>query len=180
MEKTKSVRRRVDSGKLMKLKEELNQEREKSEDYLNRLRYLQADFENFRKRVEKEAHQVAQYANERLIVNLLDVIDDLEMAVQTGKRTENKDALLEGVQMVCKKLCATLEREGLTGIESVGKLFDPKMHEVLIKVPTKDYEEGVIIEEVRKGFMLREKVIRPSIVKIASSQGVIEDERKEA
>jgi len=176
MEKRKSARRKVDPGELLKLREELKQERGKSDEYLNRLRYLQADFENYRKRVEKEVHQIAQSANERLIVNLLDVIDELEMAVQVGKKTENKDALLEGVQIVCKKLHTALEREGLMGIGAVGKPFDPKMHEVLIAVPTKDYEEGMVIEEVRKGFMLRDKVIRPSIVKIASSEGVTKDE----
>jgi len=154
-------------GRVKKLEDALREEREKSSEYLNRLMYLQADFENYRKRMEKEIRETAQHGNEKLIVNLLGVIDELEMAVQSGEKTENKGALLEGVEMVLKKMYATLGQEGLTKIEAVGKPFDPSRHEVIFKVPTKDYVEGTVVEEVRKGFMLRDKVIRPSIVKIA-------------
>ncbi|MDI6884481.1 MAG: nucleotide exchange factor GrpE [Hadesarchaea archaeon] len=94
------------------------------------------------------------------------------MALRSGRETKNKDALLEGVEMTLKKMYATLEREGLAKIEAVGKPFDPKLHEVVMRVPTKEHDEGVVVEEVRKGFMLRNKVIRPSMVKIATGVGV--------
>lgn len=155
-------------SKVRRLEKELKEEREKSSEYLNRLMYLQADFENYRKRMEKEVHEIAQMSNENLIVNLLSAIDELELALRSGKETENKDALLKGVEMTLKKIYATLGDTGLKKIEAVGKPFDPKMHEVMLKISTKDYDEGVVIEEVRKGFMLRGKVIRPSMVKIAT------------
>ena len=154
-------------SKVKALEEALRKEHEKSSEYLNRLKYLQADFENYRKRMDKKIHEVAQLSNEKLIVNLLSVIDELELALSSGRETENKQALLEGVEMTLKKMSATLEHEGVAKIEPVGKSFDPKIHEVVMKVPTKERDEGVVIEEVRKGFMFKGKVIRPSIVKIA-------------
>ena len=159
-------------SKVKRLEEALREEHERSNEYLNRLKYLQADFENYRKRVDKEIHEMAQRGNEKLIFSLLSVIDELELALSSGKETENKQALLDGVEMTLKKMYTTLEREGLAKIEVVGKTFDPKLHEVAIEVPTKEHDEGVVIEEVRKGFMLRGKVIRPSMVKIATGVGV--------
>ena len=154
-----------------KLKKALEEEREKSNDYLNRLKYLQADFENYRKRVEKEILETAQVSIERLVINLLNVIDELELAIHSGRETENKQALLEGVEMILKKMRTILGQEGLAKIEAVGKSYDPKLHEVLMKVPTKDHDENVVIEEVRTGYILRDKVIRPSIVKITTRLG---------
>ena len=155
-----------------KLEKALEEEREKSKECLNRLKYLQADFENYRKRMEKEIRETAQVSKERLVFNLLNVIDELELAIHSGRETENKEALLEGVEMTLKKMYTTLGQEGLAKIEAVGKPYDPKLHEVVIKVPTKNHEENVVIEEVRKGYLLRDKVIRPSIVKITTRLGV--------
>jgi len=164
----KSSRRAKGLKELKRLEEALNVEQAKSREYLDRLKYLQADFENYRKRVDREFQEVAQRSNERLIVNLLNVIDDLESAIETSKmKTENVRALLEGVEMTYRKLCTILEREGLTRLEALGKPFDPNMHEILVKVPVKDKGDGIVIEEVRKGFMFKGKVIRPSVVKIA-------------
>jgi len=163
------------SKKLKSLEEALSMEQTKSKECTNQLRYLQADFENYRKRVEKEFQEVTQRSNEKLIMNLLNIIDDLERAVETGRTTQNASSLLEGVEMVYKKLWTTLEREGLMRLEAVGKPFDSNMHEILTKVPTKNHGEGTVVEEVRKGFMFKGKVIRPSVVKIACKEEGIED-----
>jgi molecular chaperone GrpE len=157
-----------EAKELEMLQESLKAEQAKSEEYLNRLKYLQADFENYRRRVEKDFQEMTQRSNERLVTNLVTVLDDLERAIDTGRETENVKSLLEGVHMVYKNLCTILEREGLTRVEAVGKPFDPKTHEILAKVRTYDCkEDGKVIEEARKGYMFRGKVIRPSIVKIA-------------
>ena len=158
--------------KKTELKKALAEEREKSNEYLNRLKYLQADFENYRKRMEKEIREIAQAGKERLVLNLLNVIDELELAIHSGRETENKQALLEGVEMTLKKMRITLGQEGLSRIDAVGKSYDPNLHEVVMKVPTKDQDENVVIEEVRTGYILRDKVIRPSIVKITTRLGV--------
>jgi molecular chaperone GrpE len=158
-------------NKTTKLQQALKEEREKSNEYLNRLKYLQADFENYRKRVDKEIRETAQVSNEKLIVNLLSVVDELELALYSGRETENRQALLEGVEMTLKKMYATLGQEGLARIEAVGKSFDPNLHEVAMRVPTKEHDENVVIEEVRPGYMFRGKVIRPSMVKITTRLG---------
>lgn len=155
-----------------KLKKALEEEREKSNDYLNRLKYLQADFDNYRKRIEKEIHEATQVGKERLVLNLLNVIDELELAIRSGRETENKQALLEGVEMTLKKMCIALGQEGLVKIETFGKSYDPKLHEVVMKVPTKNKNENIVVEEVRTGYILKDKVIRPSVVKITTRLGV--------
>lgn len=117
--------------------------------------------------MEKELQEATQRSTEKLIAGLINILDDLESAILAGKTTENKDALLEGIEMVHKKLDRLLEKEGLVRLEAVGKLFDPNIHEVLAKISTKNHQSGIVIEETRKGFMFKGKVLRPSIVKIA-------------
>jgi molecular chaperone GrpE len=156
------------SKKIIKLQEELEAEQQKSRDYLNQLKYLQADFENYKKRIEKDSLDVSQRANERLVINLLNVMDDLERTIETIRTTDNVKSLSEGIEMTLKNLRTMLEREGLARIESAGNPFNPNIHEVLIQVPTDEYEEGIVIEEARKGFKFKGKVIRPSVVMIAS------------
>lgn len=150
------------------LREALEIERKKSNGYLSDLKYLQADFENYRKRMEKEIRETAQIRNEKLIINLLNVIDELELALRSGRETEDKQAILDGVEMTLRKLSSTLEQEGLIRIESVGETFNPTFHEIMTKISTKERDENVVVEEVRAGYMLGGKVIRPSIVKVAT------------
>ncbi|UCE29413.1 MAG: nucleotide exchange factor GrpE [Candidatus Bathyarchaeota archaeon] len=165
-------KRKPRANQAEKFQEALKNEREKSNEYLNRLKYLQADFENYRKRTEKRISETIQISNEELIFSLLNVMDELELALRSGRETENTQAILEGVGMTLKKLSTALEQKGLARIEAVGKVFNPTLHEILMKVPTEEHDENVIIEEVRTGYMLRDKVIRPSIVKVASRSGV--------
>lgn len=162
-----SLRRKARASKKKRLEKALRKERDKSKEYLNRLMYLQAEFENYRKRTEKRMNELVLFGNERLIANLLSVIDELELAIQAGRKTKKKRPLIEGVVMALKNMYTTLGREGLTEIEAVGKPFDPNKHEAVSKVATKECAEGTVIEEVRKGFMLRDRVIRPSMVKVA-------------
>ena len=171
----KPPKRRRASKKVRMLEEALKAEQAKSKDYLNQLKYLQADFDNYRKRIVREFQEVSQRSNEKLIASVLNVVDDLERAIETGKKIDSTGALLEGVEMVYKNLYAILEREGLTRIEAVGKPFDPNMHEILAKVLTDDHEDGIVIEEARKGFMFKGKVMRPSVVMIASKEAKSEE-----
>jgi molecular chaperone GrpE len=148
------------------LKEELEKERKTSEEYLFKLKYLQADFENYKKRVNREIGDAITFGNQKLITELLTVLDELEYAITAGKNSDNKDALLHGVEITLKKLYGLLEKEGLSKIETVGKTFNPLTHEVVQRVSGNDDEE-LILEEIRVGFTLKGKVIRPSLVTIA-------------
>ena len=150
------------------LEQLLDCERKRAEDYLIRLSYLQADLENFKKRFDREAEQIKNYCNERLIIQLLDVVDELELAVKNGEISTSPESLLEGVEMTLKKLRKVLEQEGVTPIESPeGKAFDPTRHNAIAAVEQDDVEDGTVIEEIRKGYMMKGKVIRPTIVKVA-------------
>ena len=152
-------------GKLEELANTLEEEKRRSEDYLNRLKYMQADFENLKKRLDRQLEEVRKYCNERLVLELLGIVDELEVAVQEGKRTESVAVFLQGIEMIMKKLRKLLEKEEVFPIQCIGQAFDPSKHEVIAKV--EDKEEGIIIDEIRKGYIMKGKVIRPSVVKIA-------------
>ena len=148
----------------------LDEERKRSEEYLSRWKYVQADFENLKKRSDRQLDEVRRYCNERLVVELLEVVDELELAVSLGRSSdlqESGEALLEGVEMTLKKLKKVLEAEGVSPIECVGKPFDPSKHSAVAKVEKGDAEDCTVIEEVRKGYSMGEKVIRPGAVKIS-------------
>jgi molecular chaperone GrpE len=108
------------------LEQQLNAEKRRSEEYLTKLRYLQADFENLKKRCDRQLEDAKNYANERIALELVDVVDELELAVKTGKaNTLEAKPLLEGVEMTLKKLRKVLEQEGVSPIECEGQVFDP-------------------------------------------------------
>ena len=149
--------------------EQLEGEKKRSEDYLTRLKYLQADFENLKKRFDREVEQTKGYCNECIIIPLLDVVDELELAVKNGEiSTQSTESLLEGVEMTLKKLRKILEQECVSPIDNPeGKAFDPSRHNAVLAVETDDVADGTVIEQIRKGYIMRGKVIRPTIVKVA-------------
>ena len=150
-----------------KLKQELENEKRRAEDYLARLKYVQADFENLKKRTDRQLAEVKEYCTEPLIVELLEIVDELEMAVKVGKTSKSAESVTQGVEMTLKKLKKILENEHVSPIECVGKPFDPSKHNAVVKVERDDVDECTVIEEIRKGYKMKEKVIRPSIVKVA-------------
>src|SRR4030065_1036416 len=113
------------------LEQLLAAEKKRAEDYITRLRYLQADFENLKKRCDRQLEASKNYATERIVLELLDVMDELELAVRTGQASEEAQPLLEGVQMTLKKLRKVLEREGVSLIECEGETFDPAKHNAI-------------------------------------------------
>jgi molecular chaperone GrpE len=153
----------------LNFEEKLDCEKKRSEDYLTRLTYLQADFENMKKRFDREVEQTKSYCNERIIIQLLEVVDELELAVKNGEiSSQSTENLLEGVEMTLKKLRKVLGQEGVTEIANPeGKVFDPTKHNAVATVESDDAEDGTVLEQIRKGYFMRGKVIRPTIVKVA-------------
>ena len=141
----------------------LESERDEAVDHLKR---VAADFDNYRKRVARDQESLAARAHERLVKELLPVLDNLERALEAGEQTEEAK-LAEGVALVARELRAALEREGLLEIETDGK-FDPHVHEALLTQPS-EAEEGSVIEVLQKGYRLGDRVLRPARVVI--SQG---------
>jgi molecular chaperone GrpE len=160
------------------LEQELLQEKKRTEEYLTRLKYMQADFENLRKRCDRQIQEVSQYSTERLIIQLLEVVDELELAIKTAQASNSPQPLIEGVQMTLKRLRKVLELEGVTPIESIGKPFDPSKHNAIAAEEREDVEGCVVTEEVRRGYMMKQKVIRPSIVKVAVKKSQSQDKEK--
>ncbi|NYB51756.1 MAG: nucleotide exchange factor GrpE [Methanobacteriaceae archaeon] len=132
------------------------------EKYKEQLLRLQADFENFKKRTEKQLSDQIRYANEQLILKILDAYEDFERALESGK----SDELKEGVELIYKKLKKVLEEEGLEKIPAEGEKFDPYQHEALMAEDHDDFENGEVIEELCKGYKLNSKVIKYSKVKV--------------
>jgi molecular chaperone GrpE len=150
---------------LVNLEKTLEEERKRNEEYLTNLRYLQADFENYRKRVDREMRELEEFSTLGLVRKLIPILDDLDLAVASATKAED-EGLLEGVKMVQKSLGSALETEGLQSIEAVGKPFDPSSHEAVDKVQGKDNSEDMVVEEMRKGYTFKGKVLRPSAVKV--------------
>jgi len=156
-----------EKAKIDTLLHALDEEKKRSEEFLTRLKYAQADLENLKKRSDRQLEEVKKYCNENLIVELLEVVDELEMAIKSGRSSNSTEVVIQGVEMTLKKLKKVIEKEGVSPIECLDKPFDPSKHNAVAKIE-KDGAEGCsVIEEVRKGYTMREKVIRPSIVKVA-------------
>jgi molecular chaperone GrpE len=138
-------------------------EKERDE-YLNDLKRVAADFENYRKRVARDQEGLVARAHERLVKELLPVLDDLERAIEAAE--EHEEAKLEeGVKLVHSQLEQLLEREGLAPVETAGK-FDPNVHEALLTQPSES-EEGSVVEVLQKGYRLGDRVLRPARVVVA-------------
>tara|TARA_Y100000310_G_scaffold334233_1_gene413475 strand:- start:9626 stop:10075 length:450 start_codon:yes stop_codon:yes gene_type:complete len=141
------------------------EEVEKQEDHLEQLQRLQAEFENYQKRVEKEQGEKAKYASTDLLKKLLTLTDTFEQAL---KSMQKEDEHTKGVEMMYQTLQTILKEEGVKAMEVEGKQLNPEEHEVLAKV--EGGEEGVIIEEVQKGYFYKDKILRHAKVKISSGK----------
>jgi len=153
------------SGKKGDIQKLLKEERKKSETYLEQYKYLKADFENYKKMTERDKIEIIKNANERLATDLLPIVDDMENAINKIKDEKIK----KGIVIIHDNLLKILENNGVKQMETIGKKFDPYYHEVLIKEES-DKEDGIIIEEIQKGYVLNNKVIRHSKVKISKKR----------
>jgi molecular chaperone GrpE len=152
-----------------RLKKDLDEKTLLAEERLNRLKYLQSDFDNYRKWSEKEKAAIIALANENLIKDLLVILDDFERALPSLEQEKN----IEGISMVQKKFLKILAGYGLQPIDCHGKKFDPNFHEVLCRERC-DREPDTILSEIGRGYQLKSKVIRPSKVVIA--EHIVNDE----
>jgi molecular chaperone GrpE len=150
------------NDEIQEKEEEIIKKEQEIEKYKEQLLRLHADFDNFKKRTEKELTDHIRYANEKLIIKVIDTYDDLERALKSGKSED----LQEGVEMIYQNLKKVLEMEGLEELPAKGEKFDPYKHEALMTEAHDDFENGEIIEELCKGYKLNSKVIKYSKVKV--------------
>ena len=143
---------------------------------------LAADFENYKKRLAKEKADVVSYGNEELIKALLNVIDNLERALDhADEKAADPKALIEGVKLVHKQFLSCLEKFGVKFVEaSPGQEFDPRLHQAIERVESPDFTPGLIISEMLRGYMLKERLLRPALVVVSkgpANQGESEQKR---
>lgn len=159
---------------LESLKKALAEEQARAEGYLASWQRAQADFVNFKRRTEQERNETVMLANATFMLNLLPVLDDLERALDSISEKLRKNTWVDGIVLIYRKLRSTLEANGLREIKALGETFDPNFHEAALYG---DGEEGKVVEELQKGYMLHERVLRPAMVKVG--KGLMEKEEEE-
>jgi molecular chaperone GrpE len=127
---------------------------------------LYAEFENYRRRISRDKEELIKYGNENLLSELLPVIDNLEMALQHASH-DIASGLVQGVEITLKELKRTLEKFGLSSIDAEGKPFDPMVHHAMTQIERDDVDDKTVVEEFRKGYMFKDKVLRPSLVAVS-------------
>jgi molecular chaperone GrpE len=164
----KSREEQADEQALSELEERVALVEKERDEYLNDLRRVAADFDNYRKRTARDQESLVARAHERLVKELLPVLDDLERALEAA--AEHEEARLEeGVRLVHRELRAALAKEGLVEIETNGR-FDPHVHEALLSQPS-EQDDGAILEVIQKGYRLGDRVLRPARVVISEQAG---------
>lgn len=155
-------------GKFFKKKDKKKDPKdEKIEELNDRLIRNMAEFDNFRKRTDKEKSQMFEMGASDVVTKILPVIDDLERGFATMSEEDKDSSFAKGIEMVYKKLMTTLSDMGVTTIEAVGKEFDPTYHNAVMQAPSDEYESGIVTQELQKGYMYKERIIRHSMVMVA-------------
>ncbi|AFU59952.1 molecular chaperone GrpE [Candidatus Nitrososphaera gargensis Ga9.2] len=154
-------------SELQSVKEELRKAKESSDDSLNKLKYLIADFDNYRKQMEKQAATKVETAKAELLLKFLNIRDDYLRALSVAKQAKTETVVIEGLEGILKNIDSLLASEGVREIETVGTPFDPNVHDAIAYSARDDIEENTVTAEIRKGYMLNSKVLRPSLVEIA-------------
>jgi molecular chaperone GrpE len=149
---------------------DLEEVQRQRDDYYDRLLRKTAEFDNFRKRTERERQMLADTAAADLLQDLLPLVDDLERALKTEAGSEGAEAYRRGVELIHRQLSELLRKRGVRPIETEGGAFDPHFHQAVAYEPSGEHQEGEIIEEFRRGYLLGDRLLRPSMVKVAKGE----------
>ena len=129
-----------------------------------------AEMDNFRKRMNRELNDSVKFANEKILGDLLTVVDNMERAINHSKEKKDFDSLIDGLELTMKEFKGVFEKHGVESIESVGQLFDPSRHHAVSVTESVTHGENIIVEEFRKGYMLNDRVLRHSLVSVAKKK----------
>lgn len=139
---------------------------EEKDDLYQRLLRVQAEYDNFRKRTQKEKEADRKYQSQSMITELLPIVDNFERALNTEVQDESAKQFIEGMNMVYRQLTDVLKKEGVEEIETTGAAFDPYLHQAVMQVEDDNYAANTVVEELQKGYKLKDRVIRPAMVKV--------------
>jgi molecular chaperone GrpE len=154
-------------SELQSVKEELRKARESSESSLNKLKYLMADFDNYRKQMEKQAASKTEFAKAELLLKFVNIRDDYLRALAVARQAGTEPVVIEGLEGILRNIDSLLSSEGVKEIETVGTPFDPNVHDAIAHSVRDDVEENTVTAEIRKGYVLNGRVLRPSLVEIS-------------
>ena len=158
------------------LKQALAEEKARAEGYLANWQRAQADFINYKRRSEQEKEEIGRFATSMLMLNLLPILDDLDRAFNTMPPKLAEFTWVDGIRLIWRKLQASLEAQGLSQIKAQGEPFDPNLHEAAMHGKGK---EGIVIEELQKGYKLQDRVIRPAMVVVGNGEEEEEEKKEE-
>ena len=157
----------VQADELEELREELRKSKAATENTLNKMKYLMADFDNYRKQMEKQLSSRAESIKAELLLKFLNIRDDYLRAVAVARQSKSEPVVIQGLEGILKNIDSLLSSEGVVEIETVGTPFDPNVHDAVAYSAKDDVEENTVTSELRTGFMLNGKVLRPSLVEIS-------------
>jgi molecular chaperone GrpE len=155
------------SAEVTELQAALKEKSREAEEHYERLLRLAAEMENLKKRQEKDRAELLQFANESLIKELLPVVDNLELALNHGRQLKTPAPLLEGLELVHQGFLKALEKFGVTPVVSVGQAFDPVFHNAVMQEETREVPDCTILKELQKGYLYRNRLLRPAMVVVA-------------
>ena len=159
-------------GDIKAFKQALADEKEKAESNLAGWQRAQADFANYKRRIEQEMQEIGKLSNANLVLNLLPVLDDFERALNSVTKNQGDGSWADGITLIYRKLQGTLEAIGLSQIKALGEPFDPNVHEAVMQGKGKD---GMVIEELEKGYTFQDKIIRPTKVVVGDGEETEEE-----
>jgi molecular chaperone GrpE len=160
---------------LEKLQDQLAEKTREANENFDKWLRLRAEFENFKKRVQKEKADLMKFGNESLLKNMLPILDNLERAVDHGKEVKQNAPLLEGVEITLKQFLNTLERFGVKAVPAVGEVFDPEKHEAVSQAES-DQEPNRVISEIQKGYLFHDRLLRPAKVVVSKEKEKLKKE----
>ena len=156
---------------ITKMQQELEVARSENAAAADMMLRLAAEMDNYKKRVLKERESLIKYGSQGIAQELLPILDNFQRAMESASKSKDFDSLLEGVGMIFKQMNDALERKGISKIDAVGETFDPNVHEAVMHVNSEEYPENAVIEELQKGYMLHDRVIRPAMVAVSKGAG---------
>lgn len=159
--------------------EALKEKAKLADEQLEILMRRQAEFENARKRIERERQEFIKFANDEIISKLLPVLDNFRRALDNSHQGHSVNDVLSGIRLIDKQFEDVLKEFGLTSIEAKGKKFDPHYHEAALHEETDEFEEGTVMEEFQRGYLLNGRLLKPTVVKVAKKKEVNQEEKKE-
>jgi len=157
------------------LKEELNQALSDAKNHQEQYLRTLADMENLRKRTQREKEDLAKFANENILREILPVVDNLERAVEHAEESESCDGLFEGVQMTLTQFSQLLEKFGVEPVDAVGQPFDPAYHQAMGQMESDEYPPNTVVQQMQKGYQLNKRLLRPAFVMLAKAPTVVEE-----